>query len=86
MGIPKMTVPQFSSDLSALVEALIRRATAEGFVLCGFLGHEDGRMLNFGNVKETGTELAELYRQTADIVERKYALGQVERREILRPS
>lgn len=82
----KITAPMFSAEISALVEALIRRATVEGFVMCGFLGHEDGRMLNFGNVKETGTELAELYRQTADIIERKYALGQVERRVIQRPS
>jgi hypothetical protein len=66
-------VTELPKALAGLVEALMRAATAERFILTGFLGrtHDPAVLVHFGNVAERGQALAELYRFIADLIEEK---------------
>ena len=79
--------PEPSSQLAELVEALVRKAAEEKFGLAGFLAKaEPYCMIHFGTVKETGVELAGIYRIVADIVEKKTLAGKVKMIRLERPS
>ena len=72
-----------SLEMEDLIRPLILKATSSNLAVFGFVfGADPPIMIRFGNTKETGPELAELYLRLSDITEEKETEGNVERRDI----
>jgi hypothetical protein len=64
-------------EISAVVASLLRIATKNKCAVVGFvIGAEPALMIRFGNVKEKGPALAELYLKLSDISEEKEESGE----------
>lgn len=66
------------AELSAAVETLVLAANRYKCATVGFVfGADPVLMIRFGNVKETGPALAELYLNLSDLAEEKEMNGEV---------